>query len=60
VYRVLELHGLVRTITLAGFPASQEFWAKTTVPDQLWQSDAGYHFRGGLGLLGEVGTGQCG
>jgi transposase InsO family protein/transposase-like protein len=47
--RVLKRHGLNQTITLVGFPASKEFRLKTTVPKQLWQSDASYFFVVGWG-----------
>ena len=49
VYRVLKRHGLNRTVTLVGFPASKEFRVKTTAPNQLWQSDASYFFVAGWG-----------
>ena len=49
VYRVLKRHGLSRTITLVGFPATKEFRVKTTAPNQLWQSDASYFFVAGWG-----------
>jgi transposase InsO family protein len=49
VYRVLKRHGLNRTITLVGFPASKEFRVKTTAPNQMWQSDASYYFVVGWG-----------
>ncbi len=49
VYRVLKRHGLNRTVTLVGFPAGNEFRAKTTAPNQLWQSDASYYFVVGWG-----------
>ena len=47
VYRVLKRHGLNRTITVLGFPATKEFRVKTTAPNQLWQSDARYFFVAG-------------
>lgn len=49
VYRVLRRHGLNRTITVVGFPATKEFRVKTTAPNQLWQSDASYFFVVGWG-----------
>jgi len=49
VYRVLRRHGLNRTITLVGFPASPEFRVKTSARNQLWQSDASYYFVVGWG-----------
>ena len=49
VYRVLKRYGLARTITLVGFPAGKEFRVKTTVPNQMWQSDASYYFVVGWG-----------
>ena len=49
VYRVLKRHGLNRSITLVGFPASKEFRVKTTAPNQMWQSDASYYFVVGWG-----------
>lgn len=49
VYRVLKRHGLIRSITLVGFPAGKEFRVKTTAPNQRWQSDASYYFVVGWG-----------
>jgi len=49
VYRVLKRHGLNRTVTLVGFPASSEFRVKTSARNQLWQSDASYYFVVGWG-----------
>lgn len=49
MYRVLKRYGLNRSITLVGFPASQEFRVKTTAPNQMWQSDASDYFVVGWG-----------
>ena len=49
VYRVLQRHGLNRSIPLVGFPAGKEFRVKTTAPNQMWQSDASYYFLVGWG-----------
>jgi len=49
VYRVLKLHGLVRELTVLGFPAGPEYTVKTTRVNEQWQSDASYFFVMGWG-----------
>lgn len=49
VYRILKRHGLVREVSLQGFPASKEYRVKTTRCNQQWQSDASYFFVVGWG-----------
>jgi transposase InsO family protein len=49
VYRVLKRHGLVREVTVAGFPASKEYRIKSLRPNEQWQSDGSYFFVVGWG-----------
>jgi len=49
VYRVLKDHGLVREVTVVGFPASPEYTVKTKRVNEQWQSDASYFFVMGWG-----------
>jgi len=49
VYRVLKRHGLVREVTVTGFPASREYRIKSLRPNEQWQSDGSYFFVVGWG-----------
>jgi transposase InsO family protein len=49
VYRVLKRHGLIREVTLVGFPAGREYRVKTTRINEQWQSDTRYFFVAGWG-----------
>ena len=51
VYRVLKRHGLIRPITVLGFPAGPEYRVKPTRPNEQWQSDGSYFF-----VVGWAGT----
>lgn len=44
VYRVLKCHGLIRPVTVLGFPAGPEYRVKPTRPNEQWQSDGSYFF----------------
>ena len=50
VYRVLKRHGLIRPVTLRGFPAGPEYRMKPTRPNEQRQSDGSYFFVVGWGL----------
>jgi putative transposase len=49
VYRVLKRYGLIRPITVLGFPAGPEYRVKPTRPNEQWQSDGSYFFVVGWG-----------
>ncbi len=49
VYRVLKRHGLIRPVTVLGFPAGPEYRVKPTRPNEQWQSDGSYFFVVGWG-----------
>lgn len=49
VYRVLKRHGLIRPVTVLGFPAGREYAVKPTRPNEQWQSDGSYFFIVGWG-----------
>jgi putative transposase len=49
VYRVLKRHGLVREVTVTGFPAGREYRSKSLRPNEQWQSDGSYFFVVGWG-----------
>jgi transposase InsO family protein len=46
---VLKRHGLIRPVTVEGFPAGPEYRVKPTRPNEQWQSDGSYFFVVGWG-----------
>jgi putative transposase len=49
VYRILRQAGLLKPPEAQGFPAEKEYKVKTTMPNQLWHTDASYFFVAGWG-----------
>jgi len=49
VYRVLTRHGLIRPVTVRGFPAGPEYRVKPRRPNEPCQSDGSYVFVVGWG-----------
>jgi len=49
VYRILRQAGLLKPHEAQGFPAEKEYRVKTTLPNQLWHTDASYFFVAGWG-----------
>ena len=49
VYRILRQADLLKPPEAQGFPAEKEYKVKTTLPNQLWHTDASYFFVAGWG-----------